>query len=294
MGHFDDRIFKVVFEYGGTKEKPEPTQQLTLDGGLNIKATGMKYANALQNECHLEISNLKRETREHLATQLTPYSFDQARKSVAVYAGRESTGLFLLYKGDIVECVPSQPPDITLHIKSMALQWYKYNYLAQAQNVDAPLSKIVNGIGDSLGVPVNFQATEKTIHNYSYSGSPAKQINKLNSIGGIDAYEDNGTLIVKDKGKPLDKVHILSQETGMIGTPTLTEYGVRVKMLLAPGIALGGQLDLQSELNPLLNGKYTIYQLGFEIASRDTPFYGIAEASKYPVLLKFTAGGAGS
>ena len=283
MGHFDDRIFRVVFEYGGTKENPAPTTSLTFDGGLDIKASGTKYANALQNECRLTISNLKKETRNQLATQLTPYNYDQARKSVSIYAGRESTGLFLLYKGDIIEATISQPPDVTLNIRSMALAWYKLNYVAQAHNISSPLSAIANGIGFSLGTPVDFQATDKSIANYSYSGSAAKQIDKLNEMG-VDAYEDNGTLIVKDTGSSLSQVHVLSKDSGMIGTPTLTEYGVRVKMLLAPSITLGGQIDLNSSLNPVLNGKYQICKLGFEIASRDTPFYGIAECSKYPIL----------
>jgi hypothetical protein len=279
MSYFDDRIFKIVFTYG-------EGQQLTLDGGLDIKATGMKYANALQNECNLKIANLKKETRDHLATQLTPWNLNQQRKSVSVYAGRESTGLFLLYQGDITECTPSQPPDIILNIKSKAMQWYKFDYLKQAQNVQAPLSHIVDGVGQSLGVPVNFQATDKTINNYSYSGPALGQIDKINAMGGLDAYEDNGTLIVKNKGISLENVsHTLSSDTGMIGIPAPTEYGVQAKMLLSPSISLGGNLSLISEANPLiLNGDYNIYQLGFEIASRDTAFYGVAYASRFPII----------
>ena len=160
------------------------------------------------------------------------------------------------------------------------------------------MSQIVNGIGKSLGdpvtgqpMPIQFEATDKNIANYSYSGSAAKQIDKISAFGGIDIFEDCGTLIVKDAGRPLKNIsHTLSKDTGMIGIPELTEYGVRVKMLLTPSIKLGGQLDLVSEINPSLNGKYTIYQLGFDIASRDTPFYGIASATKYPQLFNAAAG----
>ena len=277
MGYFDDRIFKVVLKFANT--------ELTLDGGLDIHATGMKYANAAQNECNLKIANLKKETRDQLATQLTPWNLDQKRKSVELYAGRESTGLFLLYKGDITECTPSQPPDIVLTIKSQAQQWYKFDYLLQAHNASAPLSHIADGVGQSMGLPVKFEATDKTITNYSYSGSTVQQINKLNELGYIDAYEDNGNLIVKDKGISLKNTsHILSQDNGMIGTPSLTEYGVQVKMLLDPNPTLGGDIEIQSFLNPSLDGKYNIYQLGFDIASRDIPFYGIIYASRYPVI----------
>lgn len=278
--YFDPRIFKIVFKYGST--------ELSFDGDLDIKATGMKYANALQNECSLEISNLKRDTREQLLTQLTPYNYDQERKSVEVYAGRESTGLFLLYKGDIVNCYPSQPPDIVLNIRSMALQWYKYNYIAQSYNISTPLSEIADGIGQSLGLPVDFRATDKNIANYAYSGSKTGEIAHFNSLG-VQMYEDNGNLIVKNKGDSLPVSHIINQESGMIGAPELTEYGVKVKMLLSPSVVLGGKINLESKLFPLANGELTIYQLGFDIASRDTNFYGLIFASKYPIIYNYAS-----
>lgn len=275
MTYFDDRIFKLTFTYADT--------ELTLDGRFAITAFGTKYANALQNECSLTVANLKKETRDHLLTQLTPYNYDQKRKSVAVYAGRESTGLYLLYKGDIIECYASQPPDIILHIKCMALAWYKYQYVAQSYNLTAPLSQIADGIGQTLGTPVKFVATDRNVSNYSYSGCAAKQIDLLNELN-VQAYEDSGTLVVKDKGTPLPDTCAISQDTGMIGTPQLTQYGIKVKTLLNPNVVLGGQVQLESKINPLLNGLYYTDTIGFEIASRDTPFYAIIQASKYPIL----------
>jgi len=70
----------------------------------------------------------------------------------------------------------------------------------------------------------------------------------------------------------------------MIGQVELTEYGIRVKCLLSPGVKLGGILTLQSVQNPSLNGNYTIYRTGFEIATRDVAFYDIIEATKYPQM----------
>lgn len=277
MSEFDDRIFRVELSYG--------TEQLVLDGGLHISASGTKYANSMQNDCHIKIDNLKKETRDHLGTQLTMFNYGQKRKHVKLFAGRVSTGLFLLYSGDIIECTASQPPDIQLSIKSKTCQFYKMDIISQSQNVTASASNIASGIGQSMGLPVRFEATDKTVQNYSYTGSALKQVDKLNSIGVYDAHIDNDILIVRDRGVPLRNIsHVLSMQTGMIGVPELTEYGVRVKCLLTPTIKIGGQLELISLLNPFLNGKYTIYQMSFEVASRDTPFYCIIEASKYPVL----------
>lgn len=274
---FDDRIFKVVLQYASS--------QITLDGGLYIKATGTKYANPLQDECTLVVANLKQDQRDNLATQLTPFNLDQARKSVMIYAGRVSTGLFLLYQGDITECTPSQPPDIALTIKSKTAQFFKMNILAQAQSITAPLSQIVTNAASSMGLTPQFQATDKQIANYSYTGSAAGQVDHIADLGSIDLFIDGTTLVCKNRGAPLNNVtHVLSSSTGMVGKPELTQYGVKVTSLLAPTARIGAKLSLTSALNPLLNGDYTIYQMGFDIASRETPFYTIIEASKFPVL----------
>jgi len=277
MSQFDNRIFKVVLSYG--------TTELTLDGGLDITAQGQKFANALQDECTITIDNLQKETRDQLATQLTPFNMNQQRKTVQLYAGRVSTGLALVYQGDIVDCITGQPPDIRVTIKSKTCQFFKNDILAQSANVNAPLSGIAGTVAQSMGLSTKFEATDKTIANYSYTGSSIKQVNKLAESGGVDAFVDGGTLVVKNKGQALNNVsHTLSKDTGMIGVPQYTEYGVRVTCLWSPSVQLGGGLSLISELNPLLNGDYTIYKLGFNLASRDNPFYSIIEASKFPVL----------
>lgn len=277
MGLFDDRIFKVELAYGETT--------VVLDGGLNVMATGVKYVDPTQNECTIVIGNLKRETRDQLSTHLTPFDYSNARKHVKLYAGRVSTGLFLLYEGDILDCYPSQPPDILLTIKSKTAQFFKNDIKAQSYAIIAPLSQIANGVSTSMGLSLRFEATDKNIQNYSYTGSTIKQVEKLAEIGNIDAYIDDGKLCVKNKGVALkNSTHVLSAQSGMIGIPEPTEYGVRVRCLLEPSIILGGELELNSLSNVSLNGKYTNYRIGFQIASRDIPFYSIIEATRYPAL----------
>lgn len=278
---FDDRIFKVVFQYGQT--------QVTIDsqtGDTNnppmITAQGALRSNPLQNECAITIANLSAQLRNQLLTQLTPWNYNQARKSVTLYAGRVSTGLFMLYQGDITECSASQPPDILLNVKSKANQFYKYDIIAQSQNLTStPLSNIVNNAAAGMALTPRFEATDKQIANYSYTGSRIKEIDHISDLGSYDVYTTGNTLVCKDRGKPLaNQSHTVSADTGMIGQPQATEWGVRVVTLLAPGVVIGGGFTLDSKINPLLNGDYTIYQYGFQIASRDTPFYTLLEGTK--------------
>lgn len=280
---FDDRIVKLVFTYG--------SETATIDTSSDPKnppfivANGSKFVDVTQNECNIQVANLSRDLRNALATNLTPFDYNQARKSVQVWAGRVSTGLFLRYQGDIVSAVPTQPPDIIMNIRSRTMQFFKNDLVAQSYAVTAPLSQIAADVSKQLGLNLRFEATDRSIANYSYTGSATGQIQRLQKLGAVDAYVDDGTLVCKDKGVSLQNtVFELSQAGGMIGQVELTEYGIRVKSLLSPNVKLGGTLRLNSVQNPSLNGDYTIYRTGFEIATRDVAFYDIIEATKYPQM----------
>jgi hypothetical protein len=280
---FDDRIVKLVFTYG--------TESSTIDTSSDPKnppyiiANGSKFVDVTQNECNLQVGNLSRDLRNALATNLTPFDYNQARKSVQVWAGRVSTGLFLRYQGDIVSAVPTQPPDIIMQIRSRTMQFFKNDLVAQSYAVTAPLSQIGADIAKQMGLNLRFEATDRNIANYAYTGSMTGQVQRLQKLGAIDAYVDDNTLVCKNKGVALQNaIYELSEANGMIGQVELTEYGIRVKALLSPGVQLGGTLRLTSVQNPSLNGDYTIYRTGFEIATRDVPFYDVIEATKYPQM----------
>lgn len=281
---FDDRIVKLVFTYGDETATIDTSQGDPTNPPM-IYATGSKFVDVTQNECSLQVANLSRTLRDQLATNLTPFDYNQARKSVQVWAGRMSTGMFLRYQGDIVSAVPTQPPDIIMNIRSRTMQFFKNDIVAQSYAVTAPLSQVAQQVATSMGLNLQFEAQDRNIGNYAYNGSVTGQIKKLQSLGPIDAYVDDNTLVCKDKGVALDnQVHTLSQDSGMIGQIELTEYGIRVKCLLSPGVRLGGTLTINSVQNPSLNGSYTIYRTGFEIATRDTPFYDVIEATRYPQM----------
>ncbi len=130
-----------------------------------------------------------------------------------------------------------------------------------------------------LGLQVTSRPDDKRIANYAFTGGAGLQVDKLGQAGRVNAYVDDNTLIVKPEGRPLSgKLRRLSEDSGMIGIPELTEQGVKVKMLHDTETALGGALEITSKLNPAANGRYVIYKLTYTGESRGTPFYIDAEA----------------
>jgi hypothetical protein len=273
MNALDPRIVTVSIEVNGqTKIYSSP---------LAITATGTKYANALQNECVVTIDNLDRETQDYLLTETSPYNKNRTPKTVTVRAGRESYGTSIIYVGNIVNITVGQPPDITVSLKCLTGNFLKGNIFSNNQPASVTLQQLTQQIATNGNYVANFQATDKNISNYNTSGNIQTQIDSLNQMGNINAFVDDNTLVVKNAFIPLTgTTRILSAETGMIGIPEFTEQGVKVKFLVDNQTKLGGGIEIRSVQYPATNGQYSIYKLGFQIASREQPFYYIAEAAR--------------
>lgn len=272
MTVIDQRILRISIEVSG--------EMLTFEG-LAMTARGSKVASQTQNSCDVEITNLSRDVRNYILTETSPFNKNKTPKRIIIEAGRVSTGTARLFIGEIISSSPTQPPDIGLSLKAQTGSFQKGNLVARSGPAKEKLSVIAKGVADDIGVNLEFEATEKFIANYSFSGAALKQIGALAAAGKVDAFQDDETLVVKDAGKPRqNRVKIINADTGMIGIPEATERGVKVQILFDLETELGARMDLSSELNPALDGSYTMYKIDFDLASRDTPWYLDIEASR--------------
>lgn len=272
MSELDPRLLRIGIEINGKLKTYE---------GLAMTASGTKYANANQNECEVKITNLDEATRNFLLTETSPFNKNKSRKILTVEAGRVSTGYSLIFTGDITSAVGAQPPDITMTLKAATGSYAKGVIIARSQPAVVPLKNIAEKVASDLGLGLTFEATQKQISNYTFTGSAAKQVEHLGNMGRVNAYIDDKMLVVKNFNTALTrKVRDLNLDSGMIGIPEFTEQGIKVKMLFDNQTVLGGGLKIKSKMNPAADGLYTIFKLGFELASRDTSFYLIAECTR--------------
>lgn len=272
MAGLDPRLVSVGIEVNGVlKEYTD----------VMIAITGTKFANANQNEAEIKIANLTTATANYILTETSPFNKNRTPKKVVVKAGRLSYGYFQVYTGNIASSVVSQPPDTVITLKCLTGNFKKGDVVSHSQSGKTSLNTISKQVAKDLGVSLNFQAQDKEISNYNYTGGALKQVDELNSSGQINAFVDDDTLVVKDVNLPLpNTLRILNAEDGMIGIPEATEQGLKVKFLLDKDTKIGGGLRVQSKLYPAFNGDYVIYKLGFEISNRDEPFYWVAEGKR--------------
>lgn len=268
----DQRRIRIGIEVRG---------ELHLYEGLRTHVSGTKHANALQNECTVILNGLNESTRNYLLTETSPFNENRVPKRLTVEVGRESTGLFLIYVGDIVSVQVATPPDVEITIRAKTNNANAGKVVTFDSGPLTKLSAIAQQVADSNDVRLEFQATDKNIANYSYSGPASRQVATLAEAGGVRAYIDDRALYVKDADSPAtDRRRILNVNSGMVGIPQATEKGVQVSYLIDSESDLGGQLTLESVMNESVNGDYIIDQLKFEASSHDDAFFYTALCSR--------------
>jgi hypothetical protein len=93
-------------------------------------------------------------------------------------------------------------------------------------------------------------------------------------MGDVVASADNGKLLVIDANKAkTGGSRLINLATGMVGIPNVNESGVTVKMLVDNSIELGGEVQIESQINPAANGSYRVAQINFDVANRSEPFF---------------------
>lgn len=269
---FDERIVRVNLQVNGEIKTYED---------IALSANGMKFTNTLQNECVVNLTNLDQSTVNYILTETSPFNLNKTPKTITVFAGRKSYGVKQIYFGNIVSAGVSQPPDTTISIKCLTGNFQNGNILSRGQPSPISLAVLSKQIAQDRNLALNFQATDKNLSNFIYLGGMQSQLNALAFSGGVNVFIDDTTLVVKNMNVAINNIITeVSEESGMIGIPEVTELGVTVKFYLDSQTTLGGGLKVTSQKNPAANGMYVIYKLGFNIANRDEPFYWVADGAR--------------
>lgn len=273
---FDDRLVSLVIS-------TDDGTILTYDQSYYIIATGTKFTDGTLGECALRVDNISKKSRDYLVSKCSPWVVPRSYVNLTLEVGRASRGTFRLFEGQATAGNPSQPPNIGLTFTSLTNSALLGNIGSLNTGPNSPLQSICQQIASQLpntvtgvpGIPLDYRATyNPTVNNYSFIGPLIRQVDKINDIGGVNAAIVNNVLVVVDAGTGRGNVPIiLNASTGMVGVPVTTELGVNVKALIGTEIRPFDLVTVQSSINPAANGTFVVYKLGYDIASRDTPFY---------------------
>jgi len=251
--------------------------------GIDVKFSVSRVMSSIMNEAQISICNLAKEDVEYLTTFTSEFIAVQQRKRIRLFAGYEETGVSLIFDGDIARAIPTSPPDVWLNCKALSGYYDNKETTSISLGGMVKLGDICSACSSSLGIPVVNESTQqKTISDFSFSGSKLRFIGELNDLGGISAWEDNGTIYVTDSNTPRGDVEarILSEDSGMIGIPKVDPVGIEATVLLDNSLQIGQPVVLNSSIFKQANGNYIIYELKHEGHLRGSTFQTVIKARR--------------
>ena len=197
----------------------------------------------------IQVYNLNRSNRNKIKEEFT---------KVRLYAGYQGN-VPLIFTGDIVYVTNEKagPDLITNLFCGDALRSINESTINKSLPPGATTESILDElVGEMQGVTKGITEglkdclTKKRslLRGLVLSGNVKDWLDKLSQNCGFDYSINNDVLEITIKDKPLndEPIVIIKQDNGMIGSPELTEVGVKVKSLLLPQLKLGRRIEVKS------------------------------------------------
>jgi hypothetical protein len=198
----------------------------------------------------------------------------QTSNLITVFASNaDGTNRSIAFKGGILNCTPdfNRQPEAPINIQAYAaLDIATLPSNPKSYEGSADITVMIKTIAAEVNYNTEFNGISGISLSRSYlDGSPRDQIHNISRAvkdrGIMVDFVENNTIAVwyasKGRAKP---VSIISPDTGLIGYPTYTGFGIDVRTIYNPNIIQGGQIQVNSSL-PGASGLFTVYGLSHDL-----------------------------
>lgn len=210
--------------------------------GLRITFTVEKTSSAAPNSLEVRITNPSDDTARALIKR------DYTLLLEAGYRDNAE----LLYAGDILTAQDRwEAPDRTLVLScGDGAKAIRSSTIFASFRGGTGARQIFQRLADSLGLPLgSVQGLDDAqfLSGFSTAGSTRAALDTLARRLGLSWSVQDGELVVRKAGEPeRGEMVLLSEESGLIGSPERDDKGVRFKSLLQPRIRPGRRVRVQS------------------------------------------------
>lgn len=245
-----------------------------LDSPLYIEAKGTNYASPSMGECDITVLGLARDVRDYVLRNTKPLEQNTDRIGVVLEVGRESYGSHTRYTGDVYRSEMIGKPDVGLRLICKTGYFNKSKLITRSGSEITKLSSICQWVASDCGYGLSFEIPDTNIGSYSFTGSAQSQLEQLERLCNAEVYVESGTMHVKQQGEAARgrAVRKANVNNGLLQAGPC-ESGVKLKLLYDPVTTVGTQIDLESSLNPSIDGSYVVYRSFYHVANRADPFY---------------------
>jgi hypothetical protein len=273
---FFGRACQLLFVPAGANQAQQIAQDqsgtLATDVSTSrIRFSVQKMLGPATNRAHIQVWNLNPELRRSLAQRISDFQ-SQPRPLVYLSAGYTDT-MALICRGSILRCINRHdPPDWVTEVDVLT-DWQQTSNaivpstLANQSNTEPKV--LVDALFAELkwGAALYAVDAEDVIRSansltVAVNGLVADQLTTiLHTYGLTWMIDDRAPVVFTERGAvdpstPAGNLPVLSEATGVVGTPQVTDLGVEIRTLLNPSLRIGRRFmvnspTIQESLGPL-------------------------------------------
>ena len=226
---------------------------VTIEDSMRLTFEVRRDSNKATQSSNVAVYNLARATASVIHLQ---------GDSVELEAGYEGQPLGLIYSGEIrrVEHDRSSTERITTIGLGGADKARTMSLFSRSYSGPITVRAVAQDIAKAMGLPVDANSLtvvpDETLDTWVSSGLAEDALTELLDPRGVNWYTVDGQLrFAKADSPAIQSIFLLNEQSGMIGTPSETDLGMRAKMVLNPQVELDQQVRVRSQN---LNGQFVI------------------------------------
>lgn len=223
-----------------------------------------------QNKATIELYNLTMDAMRDMTT-LAFRPLQTKKNLIVIFAGDETEGMSQCFAGEIDTAYAdfSGAPTIKMHIEAAAGSYpsLKASPPIAVKGSQSAASLIEQFAKESGYTFVNNGVTA-SVKNAVLNGSPVQKMRTVAGMVGCELLVDDNVVKIQPYDKGLDEGNavLMSKDAGMLGYPTFTSEGIKMRCLYNPDLQLGGMVDVDTVV-PGAKGTWKITKLSHSLVA---------------------------
>jgi hypothetical protein len=194
------------------------------------------------------------------------------KNGIVLEAGDDASGMGIVFTGFILTAFAdfNASPNVSFHITAQTLG-PQATIPAKASSFkgSADIATIMSGFATQLGLQFENNGVTGKLENAYFSGSAKTQAQECVDAAGISWNHGEGKVLAiwPKNGSRNGQIPLVSNDTGMIGYPTYTDYGINIESIYNTSIGFGQKIQVQSIITAA-SGTWAVYGLGHHLESQ--------------------------
>ena len=240
-----------------------------------------------QNKATVELYNIGMDAMREMTT-LAFRPLQTKKNLIVIFAGDETNGMEMCFAGEIDTAYAdfSGAPTVKMHIEAAAGSYpsLKASPPIAVKGSQSAASLIEQFAKESGYTFVNNGVTA-SVKNAVLNGSPVQKMRAVAGMVGCELIIDDNVVKIQPYDKGLDQGNavLMSKDSGMLGYPTFTAEGIKMRCLYNPDLQLGGMVEVDTVV-PGAKGTWKITKLSHSlIANSPSPGDWFSEVEASPL-----------